>query len=39
MIELIEGVAKELGNGILGYYLSASDGAYYMLENEIYKIS
>ena len=37
MNELIEGVARELGDGVWEYYLNASDRAYYMLENEIYK--
>ena len=37
MIEFVEGIAKELGGGVWEYYLAASDRAYYMLENEIYK--
>lgn len=37
MTELIEGVARELGNDVWDYYLTTGDRAYYRLEKEIYR--
>jgi hypothetical protein len=37
MIDLVEGVAREMGGKVWEYYLGISDFAYFRLEREVYR--